>query len=103
AAHLVGLPDEDVDRELEDVRAFHLDDRRGVLRRVGAELLVATRDLEVAAPVAAETPRKESGAIGGRSHDGRARAVAEDYGGAAVRIVADSRGSPGRDPQDGVR
>src|SRR5207237_2544193 len=59
--HLLCLADEDVDRELEDVRAPHVDDRVGIAGSVGAQRDVAARHLLVPAPVAAETPRKEAG------------------------------------------
>src|SRR5579872_4412566 len=65
-ANLVSLADEDVDGELEDVRADHVDVRRRVLRRVGALLDVAAGHLGVAPPVRAETPALEAGSL--RSH-----------------------------------
>src|SRR5260370_13604600 len=88
---LLGLADEDVDRELEDVGALHVDDRAGVLRRVGAERDVAARDLLVPAPIAAEAPREEAGPLRRRRDDGRARTVTEDHRGAAVRVVEHAR------------
>src|SRR6266568_5825370 len=76
---LLRLADEDVDRELEDVWAPHVDDRVWLLRRVGAQQDVAARHLLVAAPVAAEAPRKETGPFRRWRDHGRARAVTEDH------------------------
>src|SRR6266851_2318860 len=52
-ADLIGLADEDVDRELEDVGADHVDERGRVLGRIRALLDVAASDLRIAAAVGA--------------------------------------------------
>src|SRR5712691_11111099 len=55
-ADLIGLADEDVDRELEDVGADHVDERGRVLGRIRALLDVAASDLRIAAAVGPEAP-----------------------------------------------
>src|SRR6202171_3762275 len=77
-ADLIGLADEDVDGELEDVRSDHLDIWVGILRRVGALLDVPASHLRVTAAVRTETPAEEAGALGCRPHGGRAGTVTED-------------------------
>src|SRR6266704_3442873 len=74
-AHLGRLPDEDVDRELEDVGPDHVDVRGRILRRVGALLDVARSDLREPAAVRPQTPALEAGAGGSWPNHGRARAV----------------------------
>src|SRR5258708_12760626 len=59
-ADLVGLADEDVDGELEDVWSDHLDVRIRILVRVCALLDVAGGDLRIAAAVRAPPPTPEA-------------------------------------------
>src|SRR5229473_3585350 len=60
AADLVRLADEDVDRELEDVRADHVDVRGCILGRIRSLVDVAARDLRVTAAVGPEAPALEA-------------------------------------------
>src|SRR5207245_5909485 len=101
-ADLIGLADEDVDRELEDIGADHVDVGRGVVGCVSALIDVAAGDLREAAPVRAYTPAPETGAGRCRPNHGRAGAVAEDDGSPAVVVVQHSRQHLGADHQHRV-
>src|SRR6266851_6271667 len=99
AADLVRLADEDVDRELEDVGADHVDERGRVLGRIRSLLDVAASDLRVAAAVGPEAPALEAAASRSRAKHRRTGAVTEDDRRPAVGVVEHARQHLGADHQ----